>query len=101
MEENGKEGKGESLPNHGSPDRLAMMADFDDIEAPALKFVYQLKTIQVADPVVIAGGPRGSRYLINVESGTYRGVDLDFCGDIIANKSMLFYVKRGSIYYIC
>ncbi len=88
MEENGKEGEGESLLNHGSPDRHAMMADFGDIEAPALKFVYQLK-LQVADPVVIAGGPRGSRYLINIESGTYRGVDPDFCGDIIAPSSDL------------
>ena len=59
-----------------------MMTDFGDIKAPTLKFVYQLK-IQVADPVVVAGGPRGSRYLIKVESGTFRGKDPDFHGEII------------------
>ena len=58
------------------------MTDFGDIKSPTLKFVYQLK-IQVADPVVVAGGPRGSRYLIKVESGTYRGVDPEFYGEII------------------
>mmetsp|Transcript_16860 Transcript_16860/g.38665 ORF Transcript_16860/g.38665 Transcript_16860/m.38665 type:complete len:149 (+) Transcript_16860:107-553(+) len=52
-------------------------------ETPTLKFLYQMK-IKVVAPTVVPNGPKGSRYIFPIVSGTFTGADPDFHGTIEA-----------------
>eukprot|EP00548_Thalassiothrix_antarctica_P008875 CAMPEP_0194131782 /NCGR_PEP_ID=MMETSP0152-20130528/2461_1 /TAXON_ID=1049557 /ORGANISM="Thalassiothrix antarctica, Strain L6-D1" /LENGTH=154 /DNA_ID=CAMNT_0038826659 /DNA_START=101 /DNA_END=565 /DNA_ORIENTATION=+ len=64
------------------------MAPHQDIDTPSLKFVFALE-FNVAKPVIMPKGPRGTRILIPIKGGTFRGGEghEDFHGDIVGPSS--------------
>ena len=58
-----------------------MATPHEDIKPPTLEFAYRLE-FQVGDAVIVPSGPKGSRYIFPILTGTFEGADPDFHGTI-------------------